>query len=113
MSQFFQHLPVRVEKQNGWDFSKLQIRGAFLVRRSFLHPGEINHCVPTHTICFFGRFLEFSRQAIDVLSEVFDRQLADAAECHLKHPVNACSWKQRSGVILMVSVSDAQMSTES
>ena len=26
--------------------------------------------------------------------KVFDRQLADAAECHLEHPVSACSWKQ-------------------
>ena len=26
--------------------------------------------------------------------KAFDRQLADATECHLEHPVNACSWKQ-------------------
>ena len=26
--------------------------------------------------------------------KAFDRQLADAAECHLEHPVSACSWKQ-------------------
>ena len=74
VSQLLQHLPVRVEtysKQNGWDFSKPQIRGAFLARRSLLHPDD--HDVPTaHTIFFFGRSPEFSRQAaIDVLSESF------------------------------------------
>ena len=44
VSQLLQHLPVHVEtysKQNGWDFSKPQIRGAFLARRSLLHPDEI------------------------------------------------------------------------
>ena len=37
VSQLLQHLPVHVEtyrEQNGWDFSKAQIRGAFLARRS-------------------------------------------------------------------------------
>ena len=51
VSQLPQHLPVRVEtysKQNGWDFSKLQIRGAFLARRSLLHPDEI---MPLGTSC--------------------------------------------------------------
>ena len=44
VSQLLLHLPVRVEtysKQNGWEFSKPQIRGAFLARSYLLHPDEI------------------------------------------------------------------------
>ena len=71
VSQLLQHLPVRVEtysKQNGWDFSKHQIRGAFLDRRSLLHPDKIMMS-PRRTPSSSS---EFSRQAaIDVLSEKF------------------------------------------
>ena len=51
VSQLLQHLPVHVEtysEQNGWDFSKPQVRGAFLARRSLLHPDEIMMS-PRHT----------------------------------------------------------------
>ena len=34
------HVETYSEK-NGWDFSKPQVRGAFLARRSLLHPDEI------------------------------------------------------------------------
>ena len=51
VSQLLQHLPVHFEtysEQNGWDFSKPQVRGAFLARRSLLHPDEIMMS-PRHT----------------------------------------------------------------
>ena len=71
VSQLLQNLPVCVEtysKQDGWDFSKPQIRGAFLARRSLFHPDEILIVSTTYTIFFSGRSPEFSRQAaIDVL----------------------------------------------
>ena len=34
------------------------------------------------------------KQQLKFCRKVFDKQLADAAECHLEHPVDACSWKQ-------------------
>ena len=98
VSQLLQHLPVRVEtysKQNGWDFSKLEIRGAFLARRSLLHPDEIMMSprrTPSSSLDDLRSFQD--KQQLMFCQKVFDRQLADAAECHLEHPVNACSWKQ-------------------
>ena len=34
------------------------------------------------------------KQQLMFCRKVFDKQLADAAECHLEQPVDACSWKQ-------------------
>ena len=82
VSQLLQHLPVRVEtysKQNGWDFSMPQIRGAFLARRSLLHPDEI------------------------MMSQ--RRTPRNATWNILSIPVLGSN---RSGVILMVSVSDVR-----
>ena len=96
--QLLQHLPVRVEtysKQNGWDFSKPQIRGAFLARRSFLHPDEIMmspRYTPSSSLDDLRSFQD--KQQLMFCRKVYDRQLADVAECHLEHPVGACSWKQ-------------------
>ena len=89
---------MRVEtysKQNGWDFSKPQIRGAFLARRSLLHPDEIMMSprrTPSSSLDDLRSFQD--KQQLMFCRKVFDRQLADAAECHLEHPVNACSWKR-------------------
>ena len=98
VSQLLQLLPVHVEtysKQNGWDFSKPQIRGAFLARRSFLHPDEIMMSPRHSPFSSLDDLRSFQdNKQLMFCRKVYDRQLADAAECHLEHPVNACSWKQ-------------------
>ena len=82
-------------RQNGWDFSKPQIRGAFLARRSLLHPDEIMMSPRRTPFSSLDDLRSFQdKQQLMFCRKVFDKQLADAAECHLEHPVDACSWKQ-------------------
>ena len=98
VSQLLQHLPVHVEtysEQNGWDFSKPQVRGAFLARRSLLHPDEIMMSPRRTPFSSFDDLRSFqNKQQLIFCRKVFEKQLADAAECHLEHPFDACSWKQ-------------------
>ena len=98
VSQLLQNLPVCVEtksKQNGWDFSKPQIRGAFLARRSLFHPDEIMMSPRRTPFSSLDDLRSFQdKQQLMFCRKVYDKQRADDTECHLEHPVDACSWKQ-------------------
>ena len=67
----------------------------FLARRSLLHPDEIMMSPRRTPFSSLDDLRSFQdKQQLMFCRKVFDKQLADAAECHLEHPVGACSWKQ-------------------
>ena len=54
----------------------------------FFIPMKSLHDAPFSSLDDLGSFQD--KQQLMFCRKVFDRQLADAAECHLEHPVNAC-----------------------